>query len=347
MFLHLYIPISCTQGILTPNLCPGYDLIICKSSIKGIRLLFLFLLHLLLGLGGLEGITLEVELHKQDGVASVHKHRGPVRFWTGETLISLRVHDTEGGKGYEDTDPHLRNLQKGNDLRIEPLRFGFDRHQVVVKVHDGMDTVVHLAEEERCRRLRYEGIPRAKGCGNVMVPMQKDEFLLVNDNKVRIDVLRDFAQRKEHAPNSCRGWTDQRFRIVTELSPDAVVVQVVHQLTGETEPTNKGKDTQKNVPCRQTRPPFQRRTTLHRLRQKPNHQEISHVSPYNEHRIRQHPFVNGNERKGILPCHVRVFQSVGVETREFFIGLSIGSVVETSSTAIYWGPGHVGHCPKA
>jgi len=87
-----------------------------------------------------------------------------------------------------------------------------------------VDSVVHGSKKETRWRLGNKGVPATQQDRNVMVPMQKHELFLVNDNEKGISKFGDLAQHKEHAPQSCGTTANHRFRIQAELSPESIVV---------------------------------------------------------------------------------------------------------------------------
>ena len=72
---------------------------------------------------------------------------------------------------------------------VEPFRLHFDRHEKVVEVHDGVYASVYRTKENRGRGLLLKGHPAEEKNGYVMVPMQKDERLLMNDDEKGVEQL--------------------------------------------------------------------------------------------------------------------------------------------------------------
>ena len=58
-------------------------------------------------------------------------------------------------------------------------------------------------------------MPAAQQHGHVMIPVQKHELFLVNDNEKRITKLGDLAQNKEHTPQSGGAGPNHTFGIQT------------------------------------------------------------------------------------------------------------------------------------
>lgn len=139
----------------------------------------------LLGLGFrlFARISLEKELDKEHQIGSIHDECRNVVFSLDVTGFSIRVGHDKTQNGHGDTDDHLRDLRDGNVHGIKPLGFHFDGHQKVIKVHDGMNGIIHDAKDNTGGCLGNVRMPAIGQDGNVMVPMQKDEGFLVNENE--------------------------------------------------------------------------------------------------------------------------------------------------------------------
>ena len=131
-------------------------------------------------------VSLNKELNKQQQIASVHYQCGSIVFWlNGALFLVFRAQDkTKNSDSH--TDNHLRNLGNSDPNTVEPLWFAFDSHQKVVKVHDGMNPVVHSDKEQASRGLGDIRMPAIQQNRNVVIPMQENEGLFVNDNEKRI-----------------------------------------------------------------------------------------------------------------------------------------------------------------
>ena len=92
---------------------------------------------------------------------------------------------------------HLANLRHGDPDGLEPLGLAVNGHEKVVKVHDGVNTIVHGAKDH-ARGGIVEITKVAKGqYRDVVVPMQKDERLFVDNDKERVNKLTDAIEEKE------------------------------------------------------------------------------------------------------------------------------------------------------
>ena len=141
----------------------------------------------------LRRIPLEEELKKEQEVASIHDKGSNVVLSLDIALASIRVGHDKAQDCNRDSDNHLRNLRDSNVHAVEPLGFALDGHQEIVKVHDGMDSVVHDAKDNSGGCLGDIAVPAVGQNGDVMVPVQKDERLFVNENEKCVDQLTAFS----------------------------------------------------------------------------------------------------------------------------------------------------------
>lgn len=141
-------------------------------------------------LGGTECITPKEELHKEHQITSVHDEGGN-NVLLGQGASLGLFHDQQvGSKGRDGAaDNHLRDLQHGNPHWFEPFGFGVDGHEKVVKIHDGVDAVVHdRVNETRGRIVKVSEKGKAQD-RHVVIPVQEDEGLLVDNDK---DGIKEF-----------------------------------------------------------------------------------------------------------------------------------------------------------
>ena len=89
----------------------------------------------------------------------------------------------KGTNGNNASNDHLQNLCHRDPLRSEPLGFALDGHQKVVKVHDGVDSIVDGSVDDSGRGVGDHSMPRAKKHRCVVVPMEQDQGFLVHHNK--------------------------------------------------------------------------------------------------------------------------------------------------------------------
>jgi len=144
-----------------------------------------FLLLVLLGWS--KQVSLDKELQKEEQIASIHDHGsiGILHLQVAVAgLLDEQQVETHGCNG--DTYHHLTNLGNRNPNGLEPFGFAPYRHQKVVKVHNGMDCIVHGAKDDTRGRILQVGNPAVDQHGNVMVPVKEDERFLVYNNEERI-----------------------------------------------------------------------------------------------------------------------------------------------------------------
>lgn len=139
---------------------------------------------------GLAQVGLNKELDKEHKVAEVHEG-GPhnvlhVR-WTLLTLLHPRVHQVVDHAAHD----HLGDLGQGDEHRKLARELEARRSQGVVGVHDGVDQVVHGHEPAAASHHVFVGVPGVEQHGNVMVPVEEDEFLLPQDNEESVTCERE------------------------------------------------------------------------------------------------------------------------------------------------------------
>lgn len=139
-----------------------------------------------LGLGILDHETSDKELAKEVQVAAVHEKSRNDGTVVDRTFL-FRLVELVGQNGHGTASNHLCYLHKGDPHGIEPLGLHFHGHQKVVAVHDGVDGVVHGGHVDANGRGVGVSVPRVEEDGDVMVPVQKQNVLLVNHQEKRID----------------------------------------------------------------------------------------------------------------------------------------------------------------
>ena len=88
---------------------------------------------------------------------------------------------------------HIHFVVSGAHLRIEPLGLGFNCHQIIVKVHDTMNSIVHHTKNDPHWLGLSPAVPAKDKNSNVMVPMQKEQLLFVYHNEESVNELNKFA----------------------------------------------------------------------------------------------------------------------------------------------------------
>mmetsp|Transcript_8248 Transcript_8248/g.16576 ORF Transcript_8248/g.16576 Transcript_8248/m.16576 type:complete len:217 (-) Transcript_8248:413-1063(-) len=186
-------------------------------------------------------ITTHKELSKQEQVTSVHDKGGRVVFVTQMTRFTL-AHGNKGtGNRDTNTHDHLRNLCRRDHHWWQPFWFAVTGHEAVVKIHNGVDAIVHHHEKDTRRTCCHIGMPAIEQDCNMMVPMQENQFLLVNDNEKRVHQFRKLGKNKELYPQTRRSATIRHLRIPTQVFLQSVRPQVVYQLRKGPQETHQGK----------------------------------------------------------------------------------------------------------
>ena len=124
---------------------------------------------------------MQKELQKEEKVAHVHDQNTKIVFDRRPApVVASRI---EGRHTDDTSHDHLRNLCHGNPLGVEPFGLAFDGHQKVVKIHDGVHTVIDGGVNESGRTVCDKGVPSGQENRDVMVPVQQNELSLVRDDK--------------------------------------------------------------------------------------------------------------------------------------------------------------------
>ena len=140
----------------------------------------------------LDKVPSDKELEKQKEVGSVHEKGRHVVVVSDPAVGASDKEKAEDGQ--DDPHHHLGYLQRRH--QDGPGRTDLDRHEEIVKVHDGMNPVVHHTEIQPTGRLGHVRMPTIQQNRNVMVPMQKDQLFLVNHNKERIHQFAGFQKNQ-------------------------------------------------------------------------------------------------------------------------------------------------------
>jgi hypothetical protein len=95
------------------------------------------------------------KLHKQKKIRPIHQKGSDIVAVRYGTIVTSNVDKTHNG--HKDTYHHLRYLKRRDNHG--PWRTDLDGHEEVIKVHDGMDTIIHLDKENARRRMVDVGMP--------------------------------------------------------------------------------------------------------------------------------------------------------------------------------------------
>jgi len=95
-------------------------------------------------------------------------------------------------------------------LHITYLGLNTHSHQKVIKIHDGMYSKVNSTEDQSSWRLIDPCVPTAVKNGNMMVPVQENQWFLVDNDEKSIEQLGEFAQQEDKTPVGNSSRSEQR-----------------------------------------------------------------------------------------------------------------------------------------
>ena len=131
---------------------------------------------------GLAKVGLDEELDKEHKVAEVHEG-GPHNVlhvgWTLLALLHPRVHQVIDHTAHQ----HLGDLGDRDEHGELARQLKAGRPQGVVRVHDGVDQVVHGHEPSAAGHHVFVGVPGVEQHGDVVVPVEEDELLFPQDDE--------------------------------------------------------------------------------------------------------------------------------------------------------------------
>ena len=227
-------------------------------------------------------IAFQKEFEKEEKVASVHDEGGvivvPPQMTVGEgkagAASDADVQEPTGNGRDNDADDHLTQLEDGNVHGLECFGFAINGHEKVVTVHDGMDGVVHDAKYEGLGGPDNIRVPAVEEDRYVMVPMEENEWFLVNDNKKGVKEFRYLGEGKELNPQSGTAVAKVLFAVGAKVFVKGIVRPNVHESGGRTEKTNTGKEGETQIPCGHGLTPIPRWTCCKVLCAKVNEQGV-------------------------------------------------------------------------
>lgn len=131
------------------------------------------------------------ESREQHQVTEVHGRRqGDVEFGHAARLRAAGLQVTVRGVVDETTDQHLRQLTGRDGHRDGRRRPVAHRAHRVIRVHHRVHRVVHHDEPPRGRRELVVREPRVQQHGDVMVPVQEDQWLFAQHDEYGVAQLR-------------------------------------------------------------------------------------------------------------------------------------------------------------
>jgi hypothetical protein len=90
-----------------------------------------------------------------------------------------------------------------------------------------VDGIIHDTEYNPRRRLGDVTVPTIQQHTDVMVPVQKDQGFLVNDNKEGIDEFGEFTENEELDPQTGTATAKVTFGIETEIIWNGIIIKVM------------------------------------------------------------------------------------------------------------------------
>ena len=254
-------------------------------------------------------------MQEQEKVTNVHDEDASIVF--KGSPASLAANDQKGKNGNGTSDNHLSNLGNGDPLGVEPLGLALDGHQKVVEIHDGVDSncgerkernggcelffrkstilfqffslTVDSGVEQSRWAVGNKSVPGAEQDGNVVVPVQKHQFLLVCDNEKGINELSGFTEGEKETPHSSGRRTDGIFRIHAQIIVESVGVDIVEQGGSKTEKSNPTENGKGQIPGSQSLFHHVRLSLLHVLLPVENGQHVHHTASDGEPVVAVHP----------------------------------------------------------
>ena len=113
--------------------------------------------------------SVQKELSEKQKITKVHDQDSSIVLKASPAL--LLVHQRKGSDGNNTTHNHLQDLCYCDPLGAEPLWFHLDAHQKVIKVHDGMNSIVDSGVDDSSWRMCDHGMPSTKEDRGMMVPV--------------------------------------------------------------------------------------------------------------------------------------------------------------------------------
>ena len=132
-------------------------------------------------------------------------------------------------------------------------------------------------------------MPATKQDSDMMVPVQKHQFLLVCDNEKGINELSGFTEGEKEAPHSSGRGTDGIFRIHAQIIVESVGVDIVEQGRSKTEKSNPTKNGKSQIPDSQRLLHHIRLSLLHVFLPVENSKHVDHTASDGEPVVAVHP----------------------------------------------------------
>ena len=113
-----------------------------------------------------------------------------------------REHKIPSRDAHTCSDKHLCNLRHGNKNSGKALGAHVEGLQAVITVHEGVDCVVHGHKIEAATGNGRIGAPAKEEHSDVVIPVQKNELTLAQDNEDSVNELGNLGVDKKHDPKT-------------------------------------------------------------------------------------------------------------------------------------------------
>jgi len=97
---------------------------------------------------------------------------------------------------------------------------------------------------------RDAGMPAAPQDGDVVIPMQQDQLLLVDNDKKGIEQFHEFRRCEQKTPKGGGSLSEDLLTGLTDIILPAVVIKVMRHRREQPEKSPNGKDGQEQIPAR-------------------------------------------------------------------------------------------------
>mmetsp|Transcript_25034 Transcript_25034/g.56789 ORF Transcript_25034/g.56789 Transcript_25034/m.56789 type:complete len:264 (+) Transcript_25034:272-1063(+) len=151
------------------------------------------------------------------------------------------------GQRDRDAKGHLDQLQHRHE-QAPPWRSRANGCQEVIRVHNGMHTVIHRHKMQTCRHLPDERVIAVEQHRGVVIPMQEVDRLLPQDEESCVDELKVLREDEDKYPEPGGPVAVGGKRNPAQSPLKAEVVQEHHEVGHRSERAQYGEHREKEVP---------------------------------------------------------------------------------------------------